>query len=214
MNTCWILSRYCTCAQSFNFSSCSVRVFDLWWFISSTSVSSGRAGGSDGWSDLPPHRLSGQTPRQHPESQGEEDVCLSQSGCLEQVEIFFWSHTEFGNIWKLIACVCSGDGHGVEEGGGESGGAGTRLPERPAAARTDTHLQTRPEHLQGSGYSTHTSVLLPLRHNPFPRPRTSPWNYVLMLLWKRSVNAQTLKTNQVILWIFRKRWLEVLLCCL
>ncbi|XP_061608450.1 trafficking protein particle complex subunit 14-like isoform X5 [Phyllopteryx taeniolatus] len=43
-----------------------------------------------------------------------------------------------------------GDGHGVEGGGGASGGAGLGLPERPAAARAVAHLQTRPEHLQGS----------------------------------------------------------------
>lgn len=50
--------------------------------------------------------------------------------------------------------VAAGDGDGVEEGGGEGGGSGAGLPERPAAARTVPHLQTRPEHLQGSGYDS------------------------------------------------------------
>lgn len=43
----------------------------------STSVSSGRACGFDRWSDLPPHRLPGQTSRQHPKSQSKEDYLSS-----------------------------------------------------------------------------------------------------------------------------------------
>lgn len=46
---------------------------------------------------------------------------------------------EFGKCWT---CSLSGHGHGVEEGGRESRGAGTGLPQCPAAARTNTHFQT------------------------------------------------------------------------
>lgn len=50
-----------------------------------------------------------------------------------------------------------GDGDSVEEGGGESRGAGTWLSECPATTWTNTHLQTWSEHLQGSGYK-HTQT--------------------------------------------------------
>lgn len=39
----------------------------------------------------------------------------------------------------------------VEAGGGEGGGEGTWILDSPATKESNTHLQTGPEHLQGTG---------------------------------------------------------------
>lgn len=41
----------------------------------------------------------------------------------------------------------------VEAGGRDGGGEGTWLPDSSAAQESNTHLQTRPQHIQDTGYT-------------------------------------------------------------
>lgn len=114
------------------------------------SVSSGWARGFDRWSNLPTNCFSGQTPCQHTQSQG---VPFWQGfSWAELLSLILW-------IWCNISFLVqlTGDGHSVEEGGGESRGAGTWLSQCLTTTWTNTHLQTWSEHLQGTGYK-HTQI--------------------------------------------------------
>lgn len=66
------------------------------------------------------------------------------------------------SIWECSITVCSccvfvclsvisDYSDCVEAGGGEGGGEGTWLPHSSAAQVSNTHLQTGPQHLQGTG---------------------------------------------------------------